>query len=140
MVNTQLPILQQHVPIILSSQIFLSFSVLAVLTVISYSSPIFIAMIIPIAMLFCILQTLYIKTARQLQRLESAAQSPIYSKLTETLSGLMTIRSYSMQEKFKQSFYLRIDEKQTCSYMIIVTNKWRLIRMECKWLFYIRHY
>ena len=55
------------------------FLVLGTLVGICYSSPIFVVFFIPIGVVYWFAQKVYIKTARQLKRMESAARSPIYS-------------------------------------------------------------
>lgn len=67
--------------------------------VISLSTPIFLAMIVPIALLYYFAQRFYVATSRQLMRLESVSRSPIYSHFGETVTGVSTIRAYSVQEK-----------------------------------------
>ena len=62
-----------------TSKVFKHFSVLGTLVGICYSSPIFVVFFIPIGVVYWFAQKVYIKTARQLKRMESAARSPIYS-------------------------------------------------------------
>lgn len=46
------------------------------------------------------LQRYYIPGARELQRIESVTRSPIYSKFSEALAGVATIRAYRREEYF----------------------------------------
>jgi ABC-type multidrug transport system fused ATPase/permease subunit len=72
---------------------------ISILVVIAIATPIFVAFIIPIGVIYYFLQKLYISTSRQLKRLESIWRSPIYSHFSETLSGLPIIRATREQER-----------------------------------------
>ena len=61
--------------------------VIATLVVISFSTPIFTAVIVPIGIIYYLVQRLYVASSRQLKRLESVSRSPIYSHFSESVSG-----------------------------------------------------
>lgn len=46
------------------------------------------------------LQRYYIPAARELQRIESISRSPIYSRFSEALAGVATIRAYQREQHF----------------------------------------
>ncbi len=66
--------------------------VIGTVIIICFANPLFIAVIIPLGVVFYFLQKWYITTARQVKRLESISRSPIYSHFGETVSGAPTIR------------------------------------------------
>lgn len=67
--------------------------------VISIATPIFMAAILPIGLLYYFTQRFYVATSRQLKRLESVSRSPIYSHFGETIQGAQTIRAYNVQKR-----------------------------------------
>uniref|UniRef100_T1GCH9 ABC-type glutathione-S-conjugate transporter n=1 Tax=Megaselia scalaris TaxID=36166 RepID=T1GCH9_MEGSC len=106
------------------------FEVLATIVVISISTPIFMAAILPIAVLYYLAQRFYVATSRQLMRLESVSRSPIYSHFGETVTGVSSIRAYNVQDEFIQENDDKVDRNQVCKYPNIVANRWLAIRLE----------
>lgn len=80
--------------------IMMFFNVVAVLVVISYSTPIFLAVILPIGLMYFFIQKFYVATSRQLKRIESVTRSPIYTHFSETITGQSTIRAYGVEKRF----------------------------------------
>ena len=70
------------------------FSVLGTLFVVCYATPIIIAAVIPLVLIFFFIQSAYLATSRQLKRMINVTRSPINSSLTESFSGAPTIRYY----------------------------------------------
>ncbi|XP_052851273.1 multidrug resistance-associated protein 1 isoform X12 [Drosophila gunungcola] len=106
------------------------FVVLATIVVISLSTPIFLAVIVPIAFLYYFAQRFYVATSRQLMRLESVSRSPIYSHFSETVTGASTIRAYNVGNRFIDESDAKVDENQVCKYPSVIANRWLAIRLE----------
>ncbi|NJR43418.1 MAG: hypothetical protein HC767_12915 [Akkermansiaceae bacterium] len=51
----------------------------------------------PLIPVYLSVQGYYLATSRELNRLNSVAQSPIFSNFTETLAGLITVRAFRKQ-------------------------------------------
>ncbi|XP_013102325.2 multidrug resistance-associated protein 1 isoform X3 [Stomoxys calcitrans] len=107
-----------------------AYAVLATIVVISLSTPIFLAVIVPIAFLYYFAQRFYVATSRQLMRLESVSRSPIYSHFGETVTGVSTIRAYSVQDRFIDESDNKVDKNQICKYPSLIANRWLAIRLE----------
>ncbi|XP_069963569.1 multidrug resistance-associated protein 1 isoform X5 [Bactrocera oleae] len=106
------------------------FSVLATIAVISMSTPIFLAVIIPIGFLYYFAQRFYVASSRQLMRLESVSRSPIYTHFSETITGVTTIRAYTVQDRFIDESDNRVDKNQVCKYPSLIANRWLAVRLE----------
>lgn len=100
------------------------------LIVISLSTPEFIVVIIPMAALYYWIQRYYLRTSRELKRLDSVSRSPIYAHFQESLSGLATIRAYRHQQRFIQENEIRVDTNLRAYFPSINANRWLAIRLE----------
>ncbi|KAG8239823.1 hypothetical protein J437_LFUL019455, partial [Ladona fulva] len=104
--------------------------VLATLFVISYSTPMFLAVVFPIGVIYYFVQQFYVITSRQLKRLESVSRSPIFSHFGESISGAPSIRAYEVQERFIKENEIKVDKNQMCYYPSIIANRWLAVRLE----------
>ncbi|PQE26101.1 abc metal ion transporter protein [Rutstroemia sp. NJR-2017a BBW] len=64
------------------------------LVVISSTTPPFTALIVPLSGVYYWVQRYYLRTSRELKRLDSVSRSPIYAHFQESLGGVGTIRAY----------------------------------------------
>lgn len=71
-----------------------------------------IAAIIPLIAVFVLLVRYFLKSSRELKRLESVCRSPVFSHISETLDGLATIRSRGRQQDFVEQFYKYVLSQQ----------------------------
>lgn len=100
------------------------------IVVISYTTWLFLIVILVLGIIYIIMQRLYVASSRQLRRLESSSRSPIYSHFGETVTGVQVIRAYNAQDRFILESERKIDLNQVCNYPGIVSNRWLSIRLE----------
>ena len=60
---------------------------------------------VPATFLAVYITSYYLKTSRELKRLESICRSPVFSHVSETLNGLDTIRTRKRQDDFVDRFH-----------------------------------
>ncbi|XP_053306512.1 ATP-binding cassette sub-family C member 2 [Spea bombifrons] len=120
----------ETIPMSFRSWIACVLGVIGTLFVICLATPIFAAVIVPLAIFYYFVQRFYVTTSRQLRRLDSVTRSPIYSHFGETVSGLSVIRAYGHQQRFLQHNEDTIDINQKSVYSWIVSNRWLAIRLE----------
>lgn len=70
------------------------------------------------------LQRFYLATSRQLRLLDLEHKSPLYSMLTETIEGLVTIRAFGWSTKFERMFVTRLDDSQRPVYFLYCIQRW----------------
>ncbi|XP_015591556.1 multidrug resistance-associated protein 1 isoform X6 [Cephus cinctus] len=123
-------VIDNVLPPTIRAWLFCLTTVIATLVVISFSTPIFVSIIIPIGIIYYFVQRFYVATSRQLKRLESVSRSPIYSHFGESVTGAQTIRAYGVQERFIKESESGVDLNQVCYYPSIIANRWLAIRLE----------
>ncbi|KAJ8418122.1 hypothetical protein AAFF_G00138310 [Aldrovandia affinis] len=120
----------ESIPMSFRSWLMCLLGVIGTLFVICLATPIFIAVIVPLAVIYYFVQRFYVATSRQLRRLDSVSRSPIYSHFSETVAGLSVIRAYGHQDRFLRHNKDTIDENLKSVYPWIVSNRWLAIRLE----------
>ena len=100
------------------------------LVLIAASTPVFIALIIPLTAVYHYIQRYYLKTSRELKRLDSTSRSPIYAHFQESLGGVTTIRAYRQQRRFALENEWRVDANLRAYFPSISANRWLAVRLE----------
>ena len=74
------------------------------------TNPWLLFVVVPMAVSVMYISRYYLKTSRELKRLESICRSPVFSHISETLNGLDTIRTRGRQRDFVDQFYRYVRE------------------------------
>ncbi|KAI8384080.1 multi drug resistance-associated protein MRP [Blakeslea trispora] len=104
--------------------------VVATISIITFSTPFFLILVIPLSFIYLAVQRYYLATSRELKRLDSVGKSPIYSHFQETIQGVSTIRAYDQQQVFIYQNQSKLDTNQRAYYPSIVCNRWLSVRLE----------
>ncbi|CAG7834454.1 unnamed protein product, partial [Allacma fusca] len=124
-------VLDNSLSLILRNFLRIVVNVLGTLFIIVYNLPIFAVVVVPLAILYYLVQKFYIPTSRQVKRLESVTRSPIYSNFSETINGASTVRAYGQINRFLLNYQEKVDANQMCFFPSLVSNRWLCIRLEC---------
>ncbi|XP_055866421.1 multidrug resistance-associated protein 1-like isoform X2 [Biomphalaria glabrata] len=106
------------------------FGTISTIIVISYSTPIFMVVILPLGVLYYLVQRFYIPTSRQLKRIESTTKSPVFTHFTETITGATSIRAYKATKRFTEESQARVDKNLVFYFAGIASNRWLATRLE----------
>lgn len=98
--------------------------------VIAVSTPAFILMIIPLSYVYLSYQKYYLRTSRELKRLDSITRSPIFAHFQESLGGVSTIRAYRQENRFTLENEWRMDANLRAYFPSISANRWLAVRLE----------
>ncbi|XP_055302579.1 ATP-binding cassette sub-family C member 4-like isoform X2 [Sitodiplosis mosellana] len=85
-------------------------------------NPYFLIPVVVIGFIFIFIRKVYLKTSKNIKRLEGVAKSPVFTHLTATLTGLSTVRAYNAERILKIEFDYHQDTHSACWYMFISTS------------------
>ena len=83
------------------------FTVLQTFIIITYTTPIFLVVLLPLTVFYYFVQRFYVRTSRQLKRVESTTRSPIFNHFSETLTGIKFKRSFKLLKRSENLNYER---------------------------------
>ncbi|XP_059143339.1 multidrug resistance-associated protein 1-like [Physella acuta] len=106
------------------------FTTINSIVVVSYSTPAFLLVIVPVGVVYYLVQRFYIPTSRQLKRIESITRSPIFTHFSETITGAASIRAYKATTRFKEESQKRVDKNLVFYFGGIASNRWLATRLE----------
>ena len=85
------------------------------------------AIVIPI---YIVMQGFYSRTNRELKRLESLSRSPLFAQVSESLTGLPTIRAYREQARFILVNNNLLNEVNKSTYLRTAAGCWVSVRVQ----------
>ncbi|XP_075152571.1 ATP-binding cassette sub-family C member 10 [Haematobia irritans] len=86
--------------------------------------------IIPMIPIYISLQHRYRHASRDIKRLSSNALSPLYTHFTETLQGLVTIRTMRASSRFQRDFHTKLEESIKAQLTSAAAQNWLGIRLQ----------
>ncbi|KAG0345643.1 Multidrug resistance-associated protein 1 [Podila humilis] len=105
-------------------------SVIGTIIVIGATTPIFLAIVPPLVILYLLIQAFYIRASRALKRVDSVSKSPIYQHFSESLAGVSTIRALRAENRFIKENASRANVAGNAYFSWVVSNRWLQIRLE----------
>lgn len=85
---------------------------------------------VPLLAVFLYLRRYFLRTSRDIKRLESTTRSPVFSHLSSTLQGLWTVRAFKAQQRFQQLFDAHQDLHSEAFYLFLATTRWLAVRLD----------
>ncbi|XP_069672860.1 ATP-binding cassette sub-family C member 4-like [Periplaneta americana] len=83
----------------------------------------FLIPIVVMGSIFWFIRRIYLKTSKNVKRLEGITKSPVFTHLNATLQGLTTIRAYGAQNILRSEFDKHQDLHSSSWYMFITTSQ-----------------
>ncbi|KAG9235150.1 hypothetical protein BJ875DRAFT_495249 [Amylocarpus encephaloides] len=122
--SQDLQLIDMELPIAMLNSVLSFITCLAQLIVISATTK-YIAATVPLAIgVFYLIQRFYLRTSRQLRFLDIESKAPLFSHFLESLSGLVTIRSYGWIEEYSIRNAKHLNDSQRPFYLLFCIQRW----------------
>uniref|UniRef100_A0A8C9NDR2 ATP-binding cassette sub-family C member 10 n=1 Tax=Serinus canaria TaxID=9135 RepID=A0A8C9NDR2_SERCA len=128
--SSDLYCVDDSLPFILNIFLANIYQLLGMLVIMTYGLPWIGLVLLPLAVVYFIIQRYYRFTSRELKRLHSITLSPIYTHFSETLSGLSTIRAMRATKRFELENQLHLEQNQRCLFASKTVMEWLDIRLQ----------
>uniref|UniRef100_A0AAX7UF42 Multidrug resistance-associated protein 4 n=1 Tax=Astatotilapia calliptera TaxID=8154 RepID=A0AAX7UF42_ASTCA len=92
--------------------------------------PLILIPVVPLLIIFLYLRSFYLRTSRDVKRLESTTRSPVFSHLSLSLQGLSTIRALKAEERLKKAFDAHQDLHSEAWFLFLMTSRWFALRLD----------
>ncbi|GAB5362447.1 hypothetical protein AAMO2058_000797700 [Amorphochlora amoebiformis] len=106
------------------------FRVSGVVFLVCVINPFVLVIILPLLYGFRHFQKRYMNASREVKRLEAMSRSPIYSLISETLGGMVPLRTYHAQERFRNRFHSNLNRNVEGFFAFICTARWLGLRLD----------
>ncbi|XP_068754030.1 ATP-binding cassette sub-family C member 4-like isoform X2 [Montipora capricornis] len=116
-------------PLFLQALIYCLFSVSAIFVPAATNYWLFLALL-PIIGTFLYFARYYLRSSRDLKRIEAIKCSPVYSHITETVNGLEIVHTSNMRKPFLERLKRYQDENTQAFFMAVSANRWLSVRLD----------
>ncbi|CAF3389726.1 unnamed protein product [Rotaria sp. Silwood1] len=123
-------VLDESLPMALMDTMQNLLKTLGSITVIGIANPWVLLILIPLVPTVLWLRRFYMRSSRELKRLESVTRSPIYALFSSSLDGLTSIRAFDTQGDFLNMFMERIDTNSRAYFVVFTTARWFGLRLD----------
>ncbi|KAF8337342.1 multidrug resistance-associated ABC transporter [Cantharellus anzutake] len=72
----------------------------------------------------------YVRTGRDLRRMESNSRSPIFASFGELLDGIVTVRAYSAEQRFFNTLHTKVDATTKMWFQFWMANRFLLLHFD----------
>ncbi|GJJ70301.1 ATP-binding cassette, subfamily C (CFTR/MRP), member 4 [Entomortierella parvispora] len=79
---------------------------------------------------FIALRAVYLRTSRQVKRIDGQTRSPIYSQLSETLDGLTSVRAFGAGDRFMARFVDAQEANGRAFFAYLICARWLGFRLD----------
>ena len=89
------------------------------------------------AFIFVRLRKTFLQSSREVKRLGALSRSPVFTHISESLAGLVTVRAFKKSKDFQANFFLKQYANVKGYFAFIAVNRWFGARLDMINMFYL---
>lgn len=105
-------------------------NIIGILCVITYVTPFFLFVVLPVGFFYYIWQSFYRECSREISRLKSITLSPIYNHVSGSANGITSIRAYNFQGLFMERNENNVNVQGSVEFTSALLARWLALRLE----------
>ncbi|XP_048582729.1 ATP-binding cassette sub-family C member 4 isoform X2 [Nematostella vectensis] len=86
--------------------------------------------VVPLIGIYVYLGRYFLRSSRELKRLESVRCSPVYSHIAETIDGIEVVRASNMQRVYLEKLIRYQDLNTQASFLVLSSARWMALRLD----------
>ncbi|KNC46969.1 ATP-binding cassette [Thecamonas trahens ATCC 50062] len=102
----------------------------AVLIITAIVVPWILIPLLPLVAYYAYVRSRYVKSSRELKRLDAVSKSPVFAHFASSLDGLTTIRVFDAQPVFAAGFTGKLNANTSTYLMFLATSRWLGFRLD----------
>uniref|UniRef100_A0A3Q2W5N1 Cystic fibrosis transmembrane conductance regulator n=1 Tax=Haplochromis burtoni TaxID=8153 RepID=A0A3Q2W5N1_HAPBU len=123
-------LLDSNMPVTFADFVQIFLQILGVIAVAASVIPWILIPVVPLLLIFLYLRRYFLRTSRNVKRLESTTRSPVFSHLSSSLQGLWTIRAFGEEKRFQKVFDAHQDLHSEAWFLFLTTSRWFAVRLD----------
>ena len=123
-------IMDELLPVIMFDFIQCALYCLSTIIIVCITVPVLTVIIPPLWYHFYLCREKYLRSSREIKRIEAITRSPIFANFSSTLEGLSTLRAYKLESKVAPQFFKLIDINSRSWYSFLMVSRWLGFRLD----------
>ena len=128
-------IMDELLPVVMFDFIQCALFCLSTIVIVCITVPVLTVIVPPIWYHFYLCRERYLRSGREIKRLEGITRSPIFASFSSTLEGLSTLRAYKLEDRVGPQFFRLIDTNSRTWYSFLMVSRWLGFRLDLECAF-----
>ncbi|KAK1364915.1 ABC-type xenobiotic transporter [Heracleum sosnowskyi] len=128
--STDQSAVETQIPSLLEGLISLTIELVGIIALMSTVAWEVLVIFIPLIFASILYQQYYMPASRELSRLSRVCEAPVIQYISESISGITTIRSFDQESRFQSTYMTIVDAYSRPEFQVAAAMKWLLLRLD----------